>query len=164
MNMTTTQANANPAIRAAIEKANARKLSQLSGNAGELDNATEAQVMLEICEALVNAGFCTPAKSDPKCQGFYVRAGQRNAKMGGSDSGVPDITVWVRGLPLGIGFEVKSRRKSARVRPEQKILREAGCIYVVRSAAEVMDVIRALQRVFAGDILNAVQAALTRKT
>lgn len=160
MHLTREQANANPAIREAIEKANAR----VAPLAAELDNATEAQVMLEICEALVNAGFWTPAKSDPKCQGFYVRAGQRNAKMGGSDSGVPDITVWVRGLPLGIGFEVKSRRKSARVRPEQKILREAGCIYVVRSAAEVMDVIRALQRVFAGDILNAVQAALTRKT
>lgn len=145
MHMTTKEANANSAIKAAIEKANARKLPKA---APELDGASEKEVVSEIVTALRLQGYRTPKEWKPGTRGIYIRIGQRKAKGSGTDEGCPDLIVidlfhfdshdvW-DGTRF---FEVKARTKAARASKEQNTLRMLGIVTIVRSAKEVLDVL-----------------------
>ena len=141
MHMTTKTAMENPAIKEAIEKANARKMPKA---VPELDGASEKEVVSEIVTALRLQGYRTPKEWKPGTRGIYIRIGQRKAKGSGTDEGCPDLIIVkftnlhdehydVRRL-----IEVKARTTSARLSKEQNTLERLGVIYVVNSASQTL--------------------------
>lgn len=172
--MTREEAMKNHAIAKALA-AQERTYRQPLRPLDQLDDASEAVVVAEICDALYQAGFSTPTagvnnierKNGP---GYFVRVGQRRADEAGSDAGVPDILVSIKGLPFALTFEVKERKRGKRggwiggkKSDEQKLLEKHGCVRIVRSAIEVMDAVRNALRVFAGNNGASLRAALERK-
>ena len=111
---------------------------------GELDGASEKQVVMEIITALESKGFCRPSHWRPGAHGIYMRAGQHRADKGGSDKGLPDLIVAKFSQHAGATFretylfEVKARTKSARPSVEQAQLATLGVIQIVNSAAQVL--------------------------
>lgn len=140
MHLTREQANANPAIREAIEKANARKLPPKPA----LDGAAEKTVVGEIVTALRLQGYRTPREWKPGTRGIFIRVGQRKAKGSGTDEGCPDLIV-VKFTDLRdqhhdrkLFLEVKARTKEARASKEQNTLAQLGVIHIVHSASQVL--------------------------
>lgn len=141
MHMTRDEAALNPAIKAAIEKANARKLPKAEP---ELDGASEKQVVSEIVTALRLQGYCTPREWKPGARGIFIRVGQLKAKGSGTDEGAPDLIV-IKFTDLHdqhhdrkVLVEVKARTTSARASKEQNTLAKLGVIHVVNSAGRVL--------------------------
>lgn len=149
MHMTRDQATLNPAIKAAIEKANARKLPAKA--APELDGASEKQVVNEICTALRMRSYCTPREWKPGARGIFIRVGQLKAKGSGTDEGAPDLIVVDFAWHPDIGntamrkefFEVKARTKDARLSKEQAVLAQMEIIHIVNSAGQVLALLEA---------------------
>lgn len=105
---------------------------------GELDGASEKQVMLEIVTTLEGAGYRRPAHWEPGTRGIYMRVGQARADLGGSDKGVPDLILIHCGTGTCTLVEVKARTKSARASKEQNTLAHLGAIAIVNSASGVL--------------------------
>lgn len=143
MRVNTQQANANPAIREAIENANGRKLPAKP----KLDGASEKDVVSEIVTALRLSGYCTPREWAPGARGIFIRIGQRKAKGSGTDEGCPDLLV-ISLVPVlsesgGTRFpqwliEVKARTKEAGPSKEQNTLHQLGIIHICNSAGQVL--------------------------
>lgn len=113
---------------------------------GELDGASEKQVVMEIITALEAKGYRRPSHWEPGTRGIYMRVGQHRADMGGSDKGVPDLIVVEFGDWRGFGnqtflLEVKARTKAARVSKEQNTLAQLDIIHIVNSAAQVLAIL-----------------------
>lgn len=111
---------------------------QLSGKTGELDGASEKQVMAEIITALEAKGYRTPGEWKPGTRGIYMRVGQARADKGGSDKGVPDLIVIPMSTLTPLLIEVKARTKAARASKEQNTLAQLGAIAIVNSASQVL--------------------------
>lgn len=168
------QALKNHAIAAALAKQDRARTVTVKP-LDQLEDASEENVVSEICEALWFMGFSTPQaelKIDARKPGpgYYQRVGQHRADQAGSDSGVPDLLVYITGMPFALTFEVKERKRGkrggwigGRKQPEQELLESKGCIRVVRSAAEVVEAVRCAMRVFSGNNGALLKAALERK-
>lgn len=147
--LTREEAMKNPKLAAAILEA--EKPRQPSGNSGELDGASEKEVVSEIVTALRLQGYCTPREWKPGKRGILMRVGQLKAKGSGTDIGVPDLIVFpfeevVPSLLMGgwtrpFFFEVKARTKAARESKEQTLLISLGIVHRVNSAAQVLAII-----------------------
>lgn len=111
---------------------------QLSGKTGELDGASEKQVMAEIITALEAKGYRRPSHWEPGTKGIYMRCGQHRADFGGSDKGVPDLILIHCTTGRCTLVEVKARTKAARLSKEQNTLERLGVIYVVNSASATL--------------------------
>lgn len=105
---------------------------------GELDGASEKQVMAEIVTALEANGYRRPSHWEPGTRGIYMRCGQHRADFGGSDKGVPDLILIHCTTGRCTLVEVKARTKSARPSKEQNTLARLGAIAIVNSAAQVL--------------------------
>lgn len=99
--------------------------------------ATEAQVVREIRRILHLYGFQEPPHMGTR--GYYVVAGQWNARGSGSTAGVPDMLILTpaRAYPI----EVKPRLKTGRISPNQFAMWEAGCLHIVNSGEQVLAVL-----------------------
>lgn len=74
--------------------------------------------------------------------GFVVQetTAYRQKGASGVDKGIPDLLVWVPGLPCAIGLEVKPNA-AARIRPEQLEMVRVGAYEVVCSVAAALDAV-----------------------
>ena len=137
-----------------------------------LHDATEPQVMAEIEACLRFLGCETPAiarklKSEP--EGWFIRTNQRRGDMAGGDAGCPDILVCpVAAVPVWLPFEVKRRRRGKRGgwlaeewQPEQRLLRDAGSLWIVNSAADVLLRVKRWRKII-GEVDGAVWATLSQ--
>lgn len=128
-------------------------------------DADEKTVVREIVSALWFYGFSEP--DEREAGRYFVLTQQRKAKGAGSTGGLPDLFVWVPDVPFSLAFEAKRRGKLARDKgrasPEQQVLIDAGCVYEVRTWREVMERVNNAIRIFSGETLKAVQAAMGRK-
>lgn len=105
---------------------------------GELDGASERQVMAEIITALEARGYRRPSQWTPGTRGIYMRCGQHRADFGGSDKGVPDLILIHCRTGTCALVEVKARTKKARPSKEQNTLAQLGAIAIVNSASQVL--------------------------
>lgn len=127
--------------------------------------ANEQTVCQEIRQALWFYGFDEPS-SPSGSPNYFLFTQQRDARKAGSSRGVPDLLVMLGGLPFALCFEVKkrnARKGGGKLSPEQQVLADAGCVYVVRSWREVIERINAAKWFFSGEVKAAFVAAMGRK-
>lgn len=124
--------------------------------------ATEDEVWEECRQRLEQHGFypAGEATEPPKklVHGYYLSTQQRRRST--VSEGLPDVFIALAGVPVWFPLELKSRElksdgglKAPRLTVEQRELHKAGCICIVRCAADIDHIVNSLRRLFAHEQL-----------